>query len=247
MKLTHNQLAISAAALVIAGLLVVLSVLYFRAQKPKPVHSAQPVAEQPVKPQKLTKEEREARQLERQAEVVGVKPEELAEAANEPEKLIDQTMEREEGRTQEEKMSDLIHQRRQLEKMPAEHATRALEKVVDFLETRSDRATNAQREVSPDQFDADSAQIDSCERVAKDEKDGGGWRYIATLVDANGNSMKVELPESEGASTWRTMQMLKENPIMNAIYRKAVMPLLDRKMEKEKKTEKTKKGEGANP
>ena len=237
MKLTHNQLAISAAALVIAGLLVVLSVLYFRAQKPKPVHSTQPVAEQPVKPQKLTKEEREARQLERQAEVVGVKPEELAEAANEPEKLIDQTMEREEGRTQEEKMSDLIHQRRQLEKMPAEHATKALEKVVDFLEARSDRATSAQREVSPDQFDADSAQIDSCERFPKDEKDGGGWRYIATLVDSKGNSMKVELPESEGASTWRTMQMLKENPIMNAIYRKAVMPLLDRKMEKEKKAD----------
>ena len=147
-------------------------------------------------------------------------------------------MEREEGRTQEEKMSDLIHQRRQLEKMPAEHATKALEKVVDFLEARSERATSAQREVSPDQFDADSAQIDSCERIAKDEKDGGGWRYIATLVDANGNSMKVELPESEGASTWRTMQMLKENPIMNAIYRKAVMPLLDRKMEKEKKSQK---------
>ena len=49
--------------------------------------------------------------------------------------------------------------------------------------------------------------------------------------------MKVELPDSEGASTWRTMQMLKENPIMNAIYRKAVMPLLDRKMEKEKKVD----------
>ena len=234
MKLTHNQLAVSAAALVIAGLLVVLSVLYFRAQKPQPTHSSQPMAEQPAKPQKLTKEEREARQLERQAEVVGVKPEELAETTKEPEKLIDQTMEREKGRTQEEKMSDLIHQRRQLEKMPAEHATRALEKVVDFLEARSDRAKEARQEVSPDQFDADSAQIDSCERVPKDEKDGGGWRYVATLVDAKGNSMKVELPESEGASTWRTMQMLKENPVMNAIYRNAVMPLLDRKMEKEK-------------
>lgn len=238
MKLTHNQLAVSAAALVIAGLLVVLSVLYFRAQKPQPARPDQPVAEQSAKPQKLTKEEREARRLERQlaqqAEVVGVKQEELAEAANEPEKLIDQTMEREEGRTQEEKMSDLIHQRRQLEKMPAEHATKALEKVVDFLEARSDRAKEARREVSPDQFDADSAQIDSCERIAKDEKDGGGWRYVATLVDANGNSMKVELPESEGASTWRTMQMLKENPVMNAIYRNAVMPLLDRKLEKEK-------------
>ena len=237
MKLTLNQLAVSAAALVIAALLVVLSVMYFRAQKPLNPHPVQQAVEQPAKPQKLTKEEREARQLERQAEVVGVKPEELAEAANEPEKLIDQTVEREEGRTQEEKMSDLIHQRRQLEKMPAEHATKALEKVVDFLEARSERATSAQHEVSPDQFDADSAQIDSCERIPKDEKDGGGWRYVATLVDANGNSMKVELPESEGASTWRTMQMLKENPIMNAIYRKAVMPLLDRKMEKEKKTD----------
>ncbi|MGN1274978.1 MAG: hypothetical protein ACI4UF_10345, partial [Thermoguttaceae bacterium] len=104
--------------------------------------------------------------------------------------------------------------------------------VVDFLEAHSDRATEARQEVSPDQFDADSAQIDSCERVPKDEKEGGGWRYIATLVDAKGNSMKVELPESEGASTWRTMQMLKENPLMNAIYRNAVMPLLDRKIEK---------------
>lgn len=239
MKLTHNQLAISAAALVIAVFLVILSVLYFRAQKTWVPHPTQPVAQQPVKPRKLTKEEREARQqeretrqLERQAEVVGVKPEELAEAANEPEKLIDQTMEREEGRTPEEKMSDLIHQRRQLEKMPAEHASQALEKVVGFLDAHSERETEARREVSPDQFDADSAQIDSCERIPKDEKDGGGWRYIATLVDAKGNSMKVELPESEGASTWRTMQMLKENPVMNAIYRNAVMPLLDRKLEK---------------
>lgn len=232
MKLTHNQLAISVAALVLAGLLAFLSVTYFREKKPINPRPSQPVAEQTVKPRKLTKEEREARQLERQAEVVGVKPEELAEAAKEPEKLIDQTMEREEGRTQEEKMSDLIHQRRQLEKMSAEHTEKALKKVVDFLEAHSDRATEARQEVSPDQFDADSAQIDSCERVPKDEKEGGGWRYIATLVDAKGNSMKVELPESEGASTWRTMQMLKENPLMNAIYRNAVMPLLDRKIEK---------------
>jgi len=244
MKLTHNRIAFSAAGLVLAGLLIVLSILYFRPPKPVEMPPGKPVAEQKVKPKKLTKEEREARQLERQAEVVGVKPEELAEAANEPETLIDQTVERQESRTSEEKMSDLIHQRRQLEKMPTEHAEEALKKVVEFLEAHSEqtaeaspkRATEVRQEVSPDQFDADSAQIDSCERIPKDEKEGGGWRYIATLVDANGNAMKVELGESEGASTWRTMQMLKENPLMNAIYRNAVMPLLDRKIEKEEKT-----------
>lgn len=229
-----NRISIFTAGIILAALLAVLSFLYFQAEKTRipagnTVEKKEKKIPKPV-PKKLSEEERDALRLEREAVRTGQKAEDLKNAAENPETQIQKEMQHAQTLSPEEVRSNLIHKKRQLEKMKYEN----VEKITDFIESKSDappRAESALREVPIEEFDADTAQIEDCER---EQKEDGSWRYFAVMFDAKGNSVRVEISAAEGESMYRTMKTIKSSPMMEMIYRKAVLPLLDRQAEKKK-------------
>jgi hypothetical protein len=73
-------------------------------------------------------------------------------------------------------------------------------------------------------FDFDTAQFHDVRREVTDE---GTWRYWTTLIDARGRLFEVEMSAEEGPRVYETMQRIKQNPLLERVYRKIAMPLLD--------------------
>ncbi len=250
MKMTLNRLSVLVAAGILTVILVSLSIFYF--QNRSELVSAPKTSEKSPKKEyvekkkvprpKLTPEEKEQKLLEREAKRTGQDTEKLREAEQNPTNQIQREMERVAEVAPEEAMSDLVGKKRRLEKM----GTEKVEEISDFIGKKmnleSTRETEVRQTVTPDKFDADTAQIADCRR---EETEDGKFRYMAQLVDAQGNAMEVELHGAEAEQTWRTMKMVKSSPLMEALYRGSVMPLLDRKMtgEKEEREEREEREE----
>jgi hypothetical protein len=75
------------------------------------------------------------------------------------------------------------------------------------------------------EFDSTTAQYHD---VRREKNADGTVRYLAVLVDAEGRTMTVELEEADGESAYRTMQLLKANPLAEMVYRRILMSLLDK-------------------
>ena len=58
-------------------------------------------------------------------------------------------------------------------------------------------------------------------------KDGGGFRYVTVLLDAQGRTVETEVSQQEGEPVYELMQRIKANPLLEQVYRQIVMPLLD--------------------
>lgn len=95
------------------------------------------------------------------------------------------------------------------------------------------RAAQPTPEAPGGQFDFDTAQSHD---IRREPKPAGGYRYVATLLDADGRTVEVELAEQEGEPIFETMQRIKANPLLEQIYRHIVMPLLDKMMAGVKQT-----------
>lgn len=86
------------------------------------------------------------------------------------------------------------------------------------------RVDEPQAAAKVDEFDSNTAQLDDVERTAKPD---GGWKYVARLIDKNGRTITVEMGEQEGVAAYELMQKLKANPLLEKIYRRIAMPLID--------------------
>ena len=86
---------------------------------------------------------------------------------------------------------------------------------------RADRP--AEEAVSGD-FDFDTAQFHDIRREATDDE---RWRYLAILVDAEGRALEIEMNADDGQRVYQTMQRIKQNPLLEHVYRKIAMPLFD--------------------
>jgi hypothetical protein len=86
---------------------------------------------------------------------------------------------------------------------------------------RADRP--AEQPVSGD-FDFDTAQFHD---IRRDATDDGTLRYLAILVDAAGRALEVEMNADDGERAYQTMQRIKQNPLLEHVYRKIAMPLFD--------------------
>lgn len=241
MNWTLNRLSILISVLVLAGILLLLSIFYFHekesVESPQGKNTAE-VTKEPRKPRpKLTEEEKEKIRLRREAERTGQTSEELEKAVEDPQKQIDREAQRIQGLTDDEARSELVRKKRQLEKIQMEDLEQIMETVSPENPEVPKRETTVLKKVEADQFDADTAQIDDC-RMTQD--DDGTVRYFATLVDAAGNSIEVEMKGKEGERTYRTMRMIKNNPLMELLYRGSVMPAMDRKLEQEEEQRKRK-------
>lgn len=87
------------------------------------------------------------------------------------------------------------------------------------------RASAPAAEVVAGEFDMSTAQIHD---VRREDRDGGGFRYLAILVDAEGRQLETEMSEADGENLHRVMELIKRNPLLERVYRGIVMGLLDK-------------------
>jgi hypothetical protein len=73
-------------------------------------------------------------------------------------------------------------------------------------------------------FDVETAQLHDVKREAAEP---GGKRYIAVMIDASGVTQEVELDVVNGEQLYRTMKLIRSNPLLEHVYRKIVMGILD--------------------
>lgn len=100
-----------------------------------------------------------------------------------------------------------------------------VDRIADFLEGMMGARDEPSELDSPSQpFEFETAQID---RVRKETDSQGNVHYHATLVDAHGAKMELELDSETGASLYKTLKIIESNPLLERVYRRIVMGFLD--------------------
>lgn len=90
-----------------------------------------------------------------------------------------------------------------------------------FAKQRSDQPKGLS---SPAVFDVAAAQFHD---IRRETNPAGSWRYVCILIDAQGYLFEVEMEAEDGRRLYETMQRIKQNPLLERVYRQVAMPLLD--------------------
>jgi hypothetical protein len=113
----------------------------------------------------------------------------------------------------------------QLEQISSPESVDAVSSKLNTLLGTSGRATQPAAEPVAGEFDHDTAQLYD---VKRSENAGGGYDYVAVLLDAAGRTMESTLTQAEGEQLYKTFELMKANPLLERIYRGVVMSLLDK-------------------
>jgi uncharacterized protein (UPF0147 family) len=98
---------------------------------------------------------------------------------------------------------------------------RAVQSVAEDLTSQEDAAEPAATE---GEFDFKTAQLHDVRRVVMPNKRP---QYLCVLLDTRGRTMEVPLSDAEGEPIYALMQKIKAHPLLEKIYRRIAMPLLD--------------------
>ena len=60
--------------------------------------------------------------------------------------------------------------------------------------------------------------------------ENGSFKYIAIMIDSDGRTLETEMTAAEGESAYKTFELIKQNPLLERVYRGVVMSLLDKLM-----------------
>lgn len=86
------------------------------------------------------------------------------------------------------------------------------------------RATEPDVQKANQEFDVSTAQMHD---ISKTTDEQGVLRYSVVMVDANGVARQVEIDPENGERLYKTMQLIKSNPLLEKVYRKILMGILD--------------------
>jgi hypothetical protein len=89
-------------------------------------------------------------------------------------------------------------------------------------EERAERPAN---EPIAGDFDFATAQLHDVLRVQVED---GKFTFTAILVDAEGRKFESPMSQADGGTAYRTMQLIKSNPLLEKVYRGLVMSMLDK-------------------
>ena len=130
----------------------------------------------------------------------------------------------------EQKLDQLERNLKRLESISTpESASEAAAKVSSSLGLDSGQyATKKPEDVAPGEIDLNKAQLVDVKRTQNPK---GGWSYVSTLVDDSGREMEVPMTEAEGEGMYQTFQQMKKFPVAAGIYRKVVMPMIQKTLE----------------
>jgi hypothetical protein len=152
---------------------------------------------------------------------------------------IQETVNESEALSEEEKLAKLDRLSERLSDVSSEASVDAVTGFLQSLLGTETRATAPAAEEISGPFDFDTAQLHD---VLREQRDDGGYQYFAVLLDADGRTTRVELNRGEGEQLYSTMQRIKANPLLERVYRKAVMPLLDQMLSAARQAEETETG-----
>ena len=241
-KRTINRLSWLLAGGVMLSILGTLAVWYIQNHKPLPLSPPESETSVPQagaeseKAQKLEKKIQESLEELAPESVQNADrplneeiPEEKAPQAVEDamEKTLVEVERQAAARSPEENQNRLAHQGYLLNKVSSEESVDQIAAKVAEAQNLPPRATEPSVNPPDGPFDVDTAQIHDCEEIRNDD---GSVRYVATMFDAQGRSMTVEMSETEGKQLCKTMIMIHANPIIENVYRSMVVPLLDKKI-----------------
>lgn len=125
----------------------------------------------------------------------------------------------------ERKLAELDSQIRKLDRIASEESLRDIAEKITAASGLPERATHPMSPPGEGPFDFDTAQFHDVTRTVGHD---GTWRYRSVLVDAQGRSMEVDLEPEQGKTAYEAMQMVKQSPFAETIYRTMVMPMLDK-------------------
>jgi hypothetical protein len=130
-----------------------------------------------------------------------------------------------EQKSSEEQLADLESLGRRLDSVSTEESVREVTGALSQWLGTSDRATRpAATAETGGTFDVETAQVSDVKQVETD----GVITYVAILVDAQGNALETLLDETDGPQLFKTFQLMKRFPLLEMVYRGAVMGLLDK-------------------
>ena len=63
--------------------------------------------------------------------------------------------------------------------------------------------------------------------ITKLTDEQGVVRYVIVMIDAMGVTREVEVDAENGQRLYKTMQLIKSNPLLEKVYRNILMGILD--------------------
>jgi hypothetical protein len=148
--------------------------------------------------------------------------------------------ERADRRSDEENHKQLEQLSGQLERLSSQDSVDAMAKTLGKWLGTSERATQPATEPLAGEFNYDTAQLHD---VLRRRNTQDQWQYWALLVDGAGRMRESSMEPEEGASAYKTMQLIKSSPLAEMIYRRVAMSLLDKIIQAAKQAEQAASGE----
>jgi hypothetical protein len=127
-----------------------------------------------------------------------------------------------------ENIEDLSKLSQRLTQVSSEQSVEEVNRTIGRILGQTERATAPVATKPGGPFDYNSAQVHD---VRKETLPSGEIRYMATMVDAAGRTLEVELDPLNGEQAFRTMQIVKSNPLLESVYRGVVMGLIDKMLQ----------------
>lgn len=143
-------------------------------------------------------------------------------------RMLDQSIRKEQAASAEQQLARLETLAGELQGLATEQS---VDEIAGFLGTvleTTPAPTSANGPVG--KFDPETAQIVDVRQETRE----GKVRHIALLKDARGMTSEVEVDADTGESLARTFALMRKFPLLESVYRKSVMPVLDRMLKDQK-------------
>lgn len=221
-KKNWNRRAIIVSIVVNGLIIIALGFCYisFRSDKssttPPPVTQSEPEPEPPAEP-----------------EVVPLPGEKAKDTVK---RVLEEQTQAAAARTDEENLTALEEQGERLKHVSSENSINQIADQFHSWVGTEERATEPAKDtpmqtaetLSTSNFDISTAEFYDVKKVRS--KSTGQIKYKAVLLDAQGRTLSMELSQEEGEKLYPVFKQMKQNPLMAQIYKKIVMPLIDKQL-----------------
>jgi len=73
-------------------------------------------------------------------------------------------------------------------------------------------------------FDVSTAQMHD---ITKQTDEQNNVRYVIVMIDAQGLTQTIDIDAENGERLYKTMKLIKSNPLLERVYRNIIMGILD--------------------
>ncbi|MBR5709507.1 MAG: hypothetical protein IKX40_01990 [Thermoguttaceae bacterium] len=140
------------------------------------------------------------------------------------------------NRTDKENLTVLEEQGKRLQQFSSEES---IDQIADQFhswtgteeraaEPAPDTPMQTAKTISSSNFDTSTAQFYDVKKIRS--KSTGEIKYKAILLDAQGRTFSMELPQEDGERLYPVFKQMKQNPLMAKVYQKIIMPLIDKQL-----------------